>query len=95
MGDNLGLRNGSKWWKDLCRVCDTGLQGNWFDRRIQWYVGDGRCIKFWEDRWADGQILEELFPRLYSISQNKDSMVGDLVEWEGSRTTRCLNWNLN
>ena len=26
-----------------------------------------------------GQVVKEKFPRLYSISQNKDSLVGDLV----------------
>jgi len=44
---------------------------------------------------VDDQALEELFRRLYSISQNKDSMISDLVNWEGSRTTRCHTWNLN
>jgi len=50
MGVNLSLRNKSTCWKDLCRVCGKGLQGTWFDRRLQWSVGDGRCVKFWEDR---------------------------------------------
>jgi len=44
---------------------------------------------------VDGQALEERFSRLYSISHNKDSMVGDLVDWEGRRNTRCHTWNLN
>ena len=42
--------------------------------------GDEKCVKFWEDRWVDGLALKENFPRLYSISQNKDSLVGDLAE---------------
>jgi len=68
MSDTLGLRKESLWWKDLNKVCGNGLQGNWFDSRVQW-----------EDRWVDGQALKEKFPRLYSISQNKDTLLGDLA----------------
>jgi len=52
-------------------------------------VGDRRSVKFWEDRWVDGQALKEKFLRLYSIFQNKDSLVRDLAEWEVSRSSRC------
>ena len=32
---------------------------------------------------------------MYSISQNKDSLVGDLAEWEDNRPSRCTTWNLS
>jgi len=86
MGDTLGLRKEYLWWKDLNKVCGNGLQGNWFDIRVQWSVGDGRCAKFWEDRWVDGQALKENFRRLYSISHHKDSLVGDFAVWEDNRS---------
>jgi len=38
--------------------------------------------------------LKDKFPRLYSISLNKESLVGDVVVWDGGRTSRCTNWNL-
>jgi len=79
----------------LKKVCGNGLQRNWFDCRLQWRVGDGKCVKFWEDRWVDGLALKENFPRLYSISRNKDSLVGDLAEWEDKRPSRCTTWNLS
>jgi len=44
---------------------------------------------------VDGQALIEKFPRLYSISQNKDCLVGDLVVQEAIRITRCQTWNLS
>ena len=43
----------------------------------------------------DEQALKDKFPRLHSISQNKDSLVGDIVEWDDSRTSRCITWNLS
>jgi len=83
------------WWKDLTKVCGNDLQGNWFDRRFQWSVGDRRSVKFWKDMWVDGQALKEKFSRLYSISQNIDSLVGYLAEWEVSRFSRYTTWNLS
>jgi len=94
MGDTSGLTKVSMWWKDLIKVCGNDIQGNWFDCRFQWCVGDGRCIKFWDDMWVDEQALKDKFPRLHSISQNKDSLV-DIVEWDDSRTSRCITWNLS
>jgi len=67
-------RNQSSWSKDLCRICGKGAQDNWFDCRLQWRVGDGRSVKFWGDRWVEGQVLKETFPRLFLISQCKDSL---------------------
>ena len=77
------------------KACGNDLQRNWFDCRLQWRVGDWKCVKFWEDMWVDGFALKEKFPRLYSISQNRDSLVGDLVEWEDNRPSRCTTWNLS
>jgi len=51
---NLAHSNHSLWWQDLSRVCGKGARGDWFDCRVQWILGDGRRVKFWEDRWADG-----------------------------------------
>jgi len=50
MGVSSGSSKDSMWWKDLIRVCGNVLQGNWFDRRLQWCVGDSWCVKFWSDR---------------------------------------------
>jgi len=95
MGATSCLSKESVWWKDLTMVCGIGIQGNWFDCRFQWCVGDEKCIKFWDDRWVDDQALKDKFPRLHSISQNKDSLVGDIVEWDDSRTSRYIMWNLS
>jgi len=38
--------------------------------------------------------LKEIFPWLYTISQNKESLLSDLVDWVESRSTWCQYWNL-
>jgi len=55
---------------------------------------DGSRVKFWKDRWADGNVLQELFPRLYSIYQCKDSAVGELADRGQIRSGECHSWNL-
>jgi len=80
MDVSLIYRKQSLWWKDLCRISGKGIQGNWFKGRSRWGLEDRSHVKFWEDRWADEKVLQELFPRLYSISQCNDSMVGELAD---------------
>jgi len=41
----MNNRKKSTWWKDICRVC-VGNNSNWFDSRIKWKMGNGRCIRF-------------------------------------------------
>jgi len=76
-------------------ICGKGAQDNWFDCRLHWRVGDGRNVRIWEDRWVEGQVLKETFPRLFLISQCKDSLVGDLADLGHVRSGRCYNWNLD
>jgi len=40
----------SRWWHDLCNLCDVGNHPNWFDSRIKWTLGDGKSVRFWDDR---------------------------------------------
>ena len=40
-------------------------------------------------------MLKEEFPMLFSILQNKDSEVYDLVDWGHSWSGRCTSWNLS
>jgi len=87
-------RNQSSWWKDLCQICGKGAQDNWFDCRSQWRVGDGQSVKFWDDRWVEGQVLKETFPRLFIISEFKDSLVGDLADLGHIRSDGSYSWNL-
>ena len=38
--------------------------------------------------------MKDKFPRLYSISLNKESLVGDVVVWDGDRISHCTKCNL-
>ena len=70
------------------RVFQTSQQGEELKKGIQWRVGSGDRIKFWEDEWIDGEVsLVTKYPRLYLISCQQNQLIQQLgghkgVEWE-------------
>ena len=59
----------SIWWRELKMAFQNSQQGEEFKKGIQWRVGSGDRIKFWEDEWLDGEAsLVTKYPRLYLIS---------------------------
>ncbi|KAL4306269.1 hypothetical protein AHAS_Ahas16G0161400 [Arachis hypogaea] len=45
-------------------------------------VGDGRSTRFWEDTWLQVGKLKDFFLRLFLISNQKGSVIGDCVFWD-------------
>ncbi|CAJ2675195.1 unnamed protein product [Trifolium pratense] len=82
--------NASRWWKDLCSLDSVVESKKWLAESISRKVGNGETTSFWLDKWVGNSTLASLFPRLFSISIDKQSMVSDLGE--------CVNgawqWNL-
>ncbi|MCH83888.1 hypothetical protein A2U01_0004716, partial [Trifolium medium] len=44
-------------------------------------VVNGAKTRFWLDCWLGEQPLGEAFPRLLSISLNKESVIVDMGDW--------------
>jgi len=59
-------------------VCGSTTQGLWFDKSFEWVLGEGNKVKFWEDIWAGEETLKCRFSRLYSISECKDRVIGEV-----------------
>ncbi|PNX54389.1 NAD(P)-binding rossmann-fold protein, partial [Trifolium pratense] len=73
----------SSWWKDICSI-DVREDGSWFAKNMSRRLGNGNSTRFWLDCWFDNLPLCERFPRLFSISTQKDGMVSNFwVEREG------------
>ena len=55
-------------------------------------VGDNSSIKFWHDRWCESRVLKGIFPRLFSISLQKNSQISHMGEWFGNSWVWNLQW---
>lgn len=68
---------------------ERGVGGKWFTDRVVKKISNGRGTSFWKDRWIGDKPLALAFPRIYSISSQKEATVGDL--WNGAEGW-ILNW---
>lgn len=46
-----------------------------FRRSLSYEVGDGRCIKFWDDVWCGERPLREEFLDIFALAMDSSSMV--------------------
>lgn len=64
---------------------------DWFKDGLRRKLGRGNKIRFWEEVWLGNLSLRETFPRLFSMSEDRGKVIGNLGEWRGE----ILEWNLN
>ena len=74
-------RKSSLWWKDLKEVWASEGWGRNFEDRVEWKVGNGKNVYFWEDSWLGSDALKKVFPRLFSLCLVKGAKVVDLGSW--------------
>lgn len=76
VNEDCWLRNSSTVWKNISEMERYGSRAvNLFLENIQFKLGDGKRIEFWLDAWASSTPLSILYPRLFSLATNKDSLV--------------------
>jgi len=85
-------RRSSLWWKDLKEVWAFEGWGKSFEDEIEWKVGDGRDISFWEDGWLGCDVLKRVFPRLFSLCLAKNAKVAELESWCNGEWVWNLVW---
>ena len=84
----------SLWWRDLMSL-EEGVDELWFSNRVVRKIGNGRHTSFWKDRWIGVDPLYKVYPRLFSISTQKEATVRDLVSLQGGACVWELNWRRN
>jgi len=82
-------RFASGWWKDLMSL-EGGMAANWFTARVVYKVVNRRSTSFWKYRWIAEQSLATSFPRIFSISSQKEAKVRDLWTCQNGE----VHWNL-
>ena len=50
--------------------------------KIVFSMGDGRRVRFWEDRWCGDDALSVSFPSLYAMAASKEAWVVEV--WDSS-----------
>jgi hypothetical protein len=65
----------SPFWKGVLRVYKAAQV--W----IRWKIGDGRSVRFWEDRWFGNCSLATQFWDLYIIADQKNVSIAEI--WNG------------
>lgn len=58
--------------------------GRWFDDTISCEVGDGYHTLFSWDPWREGELLKNIFSRLFDLADNKMVLVAEMSTlcWE-------------
>ena len=77
--------HGVSLWKSISRGWP------YFVRHIQFEVGAGFTVRFWQDIWCGDTSLCMLYPRLFSLSWNKEAYMADLMKFPNG----VLFWDLN
>ncbi|CAL5418245.1 unnamed protein product [Camellia sinensis] len=86
-------------WKDIVQIFSLNQSlGGFYNQNFRLAVGNGRRIQFWLDTWMNGRGLKEEFPRLYSLSTEKEeslqliSVKKSLGGWQLQFRRRLLAW---
>lgn len=83
-----------RWWLDVVSL-EEAVGSNWFNSKMKRKVGSGENTRFWRDHWVGEAPLCLTYPRLFSISSQKEGMVGGVwVEYEGGGVWE-FSWRRN
>ena len=77
----------SRWWRDLVTLDDS----NWFNSKLSRKVGNGANTSFWDVVWRGNRAFRNKYPRLFSLSNQKEANIGDL----GTFDTADGNWSFS
>jgi hypothetical protein len=82
----------SCWWKDICSLDRVVASTNWLVDSLVRKVGNGASTFFWTSNWVNGAPLASQFPRLYSLSNHKESKIEEFFVREGDGNRWCFSW---
>ena len=53
-------------------------------------IGDGRRVRFWEDRWCGDDTLSRSFPSLFELTASKEEWVAEVWVVSGEEGLESL-----
>ncbi|CAL5355404.1 unnamed protein product [Camellia sinensis] len=79
-------------WKDIMGLAsENPALFNFFLTNSELVIGNGGSISFWKDIWVGTKCLQSKFPRLFSLSSDKDGSLLDFIV----RKSSSSNWTLS
>ena len=87
----LKVREGS-WAQMLSNEQETANIRMIVEEGMLLTVGGGNSILFWHDKWCESGILKTSFPRLFSLSSQKNSLINQMRQWNGNIWIWNLQW---
>ncbi|XP_057733852.1 uncharacterized protein LOC130949032 [Arachis stenosperma] len=80
-------------WRDICQVQikEQQVRQKMIDG-LAMEVGDSRATRFWEDKWLQVGKLKDNFSRLFLISNQKGSVIGECGFWDGIEWVWHFQW---
>ncbi|XP_052109368.1 uncharacterized protein LOC127741277 [Arachis duranensis] len=82
-------------WRDICQLQIREQQArDKMVRGLSLELEDGRRIHFWEDKWLPCGVLQDVFPRLFSVSNQVRSIIGDCGFWDGLEWIWNFHWRM-
>jgi hypothetical protein len=85
----------SCWWKHIRDLDGCVDSINWLEEVIVRKVGNGLLTRFWKDVWIGDSPLCFKFPRLFSLSTQKEVCVGEVLKVDGERRWWEFAWRRN
>jgi hypothetical protein len=71
--------NSSNWWKDLKGIESAAISLNWVTAGLKRSIGNGETTNFWLTNWTGDGALCMMFPRLFSLSEQKEALISEVV----------------
>jgi hypothetical protein len=79
LNGSVGGSSISVWWKDICAMEDFIASKKWLEDVVERRVGNGVSTSFWSQKWIGNNTLQATFPRLFSLSVQKEALVRELA----------------
>ena len=90
--DTFQKFKGGTWAQLLSTDADTSKMRSIIEEGIYVKIGKGNSVQFWHDNWCEGGILKRAFPRLYTLSLQKNHLVNQMGVWPESSWAWLLTW---
>ena len=85
----------SPWWKDLRSVFKQHHSNN-INNNLRWKVGEGVRIKFWKDKWREGDLtLQDKYLSLYQVSTQQNHSINSMGLLVDNRWEWKFQWRRN